>query len=261
MVGLSNVLLILASLTGLTNGGLLELFKPAGNNTKSALGSALGTAFGRGLLGGMLTGVGNSPAGEKIDPGLANVLASFGQEFSGNTGTSTTGSSGSPGEPDSSEEKPKTSNTNAGGTGPTGSPPQKPPSTAQGESSPENPVTPATGESGSQIPQKTVPGESRPEIAGKPDSGAPSTAGTPGGDVARSMGAAAGAAIATSLIGVIMEAIKKKRAKKIQAQRGPEQSGARREKRSLVDDLGLMGSKGAGKGLNHVQGVSFPAAR
>lgn len=259
MVGLSNVLLILMPLAGLTNGFLETLFKPAGNKSKSALGGAFGTGLGQGILSGLLGGMKRASAGEKVDPGLQSVLASFGREFSedttdassGGTGTeagsatTTAGSGGAAREPDSSEEKNKTSGTNARGAGTT-------------KSSPEKPASPTAGESGSETPGHSAQGQPGSETSTKPAPAVTGPAGSPGTDVVKNVGAAAGAAIATTLLGAIFEAIKRKKEKNNKVQAGPEQTVPRRERRSLADELGTMGAKGLAKGMNAETGPWEP---
>lgn len=263
MVGLSNILLILASLADLTNAGLLDGLKPAGNQSNPAVRAAF-EKFGLGLLSGLVTGVARRPAEGSVDPGLASVLSSFGNEFEAKTGTNsggsgaeagtavtTAGSGGSRGEPDSSEEKTKNTSTN-GGVG--GGPPEKPASPGAADSGSAKPVQPGAPEPGSQPPQSPAPGQSGQGIPPKAISGVPCFPGTPGGEVARNVGAATGTIIATKLFGALMDVIKKAAEKKQKQKMALQHATDRREKRSLVDDMGLMGSKGALKGSNNVPG-------
>lgn len=276
MVGLSNVLLILVSLVGLTNGGFLEgLFKQSGNNSNSALGGAFGAGLGRGLLSGLFNGMKRAPTGEQVDPALASVLASFGKEFPGGktdtssggtetepgSPTTTAGSSGSQREPDSSEERNKVSSANTGSTGISQILPGQPASPTAGESASKKPVQPVPGQSGSEIPATPTQGGAETPNGAKPSTGTTGIAGNAGADVAKNVGAAAGAVIASSLLSVIMEAIKKKKEKRNKKLGGQEQVGPRREKRSLVGESGLVGSKGASKGLNNVPGMLFQGDR
>ncbi|XP_077530125.1 uncharacterized protein LOC144142460 isoform X2 [Haemaphysalis longicornis] len=259
MVVLSNVVLILASLVGLTTAGFFDtLFQSAGAKNNTAPGGALGQALGQGLLGGILTGLTRKQPAERVDPGLASVLASFGDEFREKPGTSTasTGAEGSgvsKGEQESSEEKTKTSNANAGATVSMVRPTEKPGNTAQGASASNIPAQPTSVQPGSETPVQPAEGQSGSETPSQNVSGVP---GSPGSEVAKKVGAAAGAALASTLLSAIMNAIQKKREEKLKRKAALEQAKARRERRSLADQLVLKGSKGSLNGLNSAPDLS-----
>ncbi|XP_077547915.1 uncharacterized protein LOC144160521 isoform X1 [Haemaphysalis longicornis] len=270
MVVLSNVLLILASLAGLTTAGIFDgLFKSTGSKNSSAIGGAFGAALGEGILGGLFQGIRRGQRPERVDPGLASVLASFGQEFDEKPGTSTAstgegvgsasttaGAVGSKGEQESSEEKPKPSNTNVRATASAASPPEKPVNAAPGVSTPETPAQSTLRQPGLQTPVEPAAGQSGSETPGQPASGVPGSAGNAGTEVARKVGAAAGAALASTVLQAIFTAIQKKRESQKKKNGPQEQPGPRREKRSLVDEVGPKGSKGALKGLNNLPDLS-----
>ncbi|XP_077538351.1 uncharacterized protein LOC144150932 isoform X2 [Haemaphysalis longicornis] len=259
MVGLSNVLLILASLADITTAGLFDdLFKPAGPRNNSAIGGAL-AHFGKGIFSGLLRGGARTAAGGGVDPGLQSVLSSFDKEFGGKTGTASADTEEGAGsaqtaagpstlqrEQDSSEEK--------------GKQVPKPGTRAPSESTTTKPVNPAStgtsegaGVTPAAKPQSGI-NEGAPEPATQTVPGASGSAGDARNDLARNMGAAAGAVLASSIFSVISDAIKRSREKKLKKAQEQQQQGPRRERRSLVNEFGLIGSKGTGKGSNNVQG-------